>query len=425
MLRWLILLVLLGAAAAIAGTFAAQPGEVMLAWGDYRVASSAAIFVVALALAMILAVLLYQILRALGRAPASLFGSRSERRRRRGYEALSRGLVAVAAGDGETASRQSKRAERLLDERPLTMLLSAQSAQMQGDERAAARFFQEMRERPDTEFLGVRGLLTQAMRRHDWAEALKLAQRAYQINPKSEWVVSTLYDLHKQAGQWSEAEALLERSTAAKVLAPADAARERAELLFKMSLDAGGAEALRWAEKAGKADPGYVPAAVRQARLLVADGRLRKAAELIERTWARSPDPELADVYWQATESDDALKKVRAAQRLARSNPDHYESRITVAVAALEARLWGEARSQLESIAGDDASPRICRLMATLEEAEHGDLNRARKWLMRAARNGEDAAVGEAAGAEPVPPPAIANPVALPAESEGKIASPR
>lgn len=420
MLRWLLFLAILAAAAGIAGSFASAPGEVTLAWGDYRIASSAAIFVVALVLAMAAAAIAYRLLLAIGRAPGSLFGGRSERRQRRGYEALSRGLVAVAAGDGDTAARQARRAERLLDERPLTMLLSAQSAQMRGDEQAAARFFQTMRDRPDTEFLGLRGLLTQAMRRHDWQEALKLAERAYQLNPKSEWVVSTLYDLHKQAGHWGEAEALLDRSTAAKLLAPSAAARERAELLYKKSIEAGGGEALRWAERACKADPAYTPAVARLARLLVAEGRLKKATEAIERAWAIAPDPELADVYWAATESDDALKKVRAAQRLARVNPDAAESRITVAVAALEARLWGEARSQLESIAGEDAPPRTCRLMATLEEAEHGDLSRARMWLMRAAKNGDEPVTGEAVDAEPTPPPAIANPVALPANADAK-----
>ena len=413
MLRWIALIVLLAVAAIIAGTFAAAPGEVLLEWGDYRIASSFAIFLVALVALMAAAALLYRVWWTIRRAPHTLLGSRRERRRRRGYEALSRGLVAVAAGDAETAGRQSKRAERLLDERPLTMLLSAQAAQMQGDDGAAASFFAVMRERPETEFLGLRGLLTQAMRRHDWPEALKLATRAYQLNPKSEWVVSTLYDLHKQLGQWSEAEALLERSVTAKVMAPTDATRERAELLYKKSLEAAGGDALRWAQKAFKADPGYSPAAARLARLYVGDGRLKKAVEVIERAWEKTPDPELADVYWTATESDDALKKVKAAHTLARFNPDHVESRITVAVAALEARLWGEARSQLESIASEDSAPRVCRLMAALEEAEHGDIARARMWLMRAARDGDAEPVEEA---PPAPPAPIANPVAAPLE---------
>lgn len=327
---------------------------------------------------------------------------RRERRQRRGFEALSRGLVAVAAGDADAADKQSRRAAQLLDDRPLTMLLQAQSAQLRGDDQAAARFFTAMRERPETAFLGLRGLLSQAMKRHDWQQGLRLAEEAYRLNPKSEWLIRTLYDLNKEAGRWTEAEALLERSTTSRVLAAEDTAPERAELLYRQSLESSGDQAMRYVRKAFDIDPGHVGAAARLARLLIAEGRHRKAVGVIERAWAKRPDPELADVYWTATESTDALKKVKAAQHLALCNPAHPESRIAIAVAALDAQLWGEARSNLESIAGDDASPRVCRLMATLEEAENGDMARARMWLLRAAREepGEELPAAAPAAAE-------------------------
>jgi HemY protein len=404
MLRWLAFIILLVLVAILAGTLAASPGELMLQWGDYRVTTSVAVFALLLAVLLAVVALLYRLWWSVRRAPAKLAGMTEDRRQRRGYEALSRGLVAVAAGDAETADKQAQRAGKLLDDRPLTMLLLAQAAQMRGDEQAAARFFAAMREHAETEFLGLRGLLSQAMRRHDWQQSLELAERAYQLNPKSDWVISTFYELNKQVGRWTEAERLLDRSMSAKLLPPAAAAHERADLLYRKSLEAAGGDAVRLAQKAFDADPGFVPAAARFARLLVGEGKLKKAATVVERAWTKHPDPELADVYWAATESTDALKKVRAAQHLSQFNPDHVESRVTIAVAALEARLWGEARSNLESIAGDDAPPRICRLMATLEEAEHGDIARARTWLMRAAR--EDAQGGEAPLPEPTPVPA-------------------
>ena len=160
--------------------------------------------------------------------------------------------------------------------------------------------------------------------------------------------------------------------------------RERAEILLRQSEAGPGDAALALAKKAYQADTGYPAAAARYARLLIAAGRHSRAAEVIERAWEARPDPELADLYWDARRAHDALAKVKAAQRLATHNPDHTESRVTIAVAALEARLWGEARSNLESVAGENATPRVCRLMAELEEAEHGDLSRARIWLMRA-----------------------------------------
>ena len=82
------------------------------------------------------------------------------------------------------ASRRA--APTLVDDRPLVTLLSAQAAQLDGDEQAAAKFFQAMSEKPETAFLGVRGLLVQAMRREDWDQALTLARRAYRLDPKAD-----------------------------------------------------------------------------------------------------------------------------------------------------------------------------------------------------------------------------------------------
>lgn len=385
MLRWGFIIVLLGLAAAGAGWLAQRPGMVAMEWGGYRVDTSVPVLLILIGLLIVVCALLYRLWWSLRRVPQTMSRARHDRQQRRGYAALSRGLVAVAAGDSTAARKQARRAETLVDDRPLVTLLSAQAAQLDGDEQAAAKFFQAMTEKPETAFLGVRGLLVQAMRREDWDQALTLARRAYRLNPKSEWVVQTLYELQRRKGNWAAAEETLSETAKLKLIAPSQLPRERAELLYKQSLEFEDERGLEWARRAHKADPGYPPAAARYARLLIAAGKHRRAASVIESAWERTPDPDLAEAYWAARQANDALTKVQAAQRLARRNPDHMESRIAIATAALEARLWGEARTNLESIAGPDAPPRVCLLMAELEEAEHGDLARARTWLMRAA----------------------------------------
>ena len=68
---------------------------------------------------------------------AAFLRRRRERRRRAGYRALTQGMVAVAAGDPQEARRFARSADALLADPPLTLLLSAQAAQLDGDETAA------------------------------------------------------------------------------------------------------------------------------------------------------------------------------------------------------------------------------------------------------------------------------------------------
>ena len=58
------------------------------------------------------------------------------------------------------------------------MLLSAQAAQLSGDEKAAGRFFKAMTEEPETRYLGLSGQLRQALQDGDHSNALHLAEEA-------------------------------------------------------------------------------------------------------------------------------------------------------------------------------------------------------------------------------------------------------
>ena len=388
MWRALRFLVVLGAVAAGAAWLADQQGAAILEWCGYRLETTTTVLVVAVAAVAVAAALLYRIWLFICRVPAALGRVRRDGRRRRGYLALTRGMVAVAAGDAEDARRQGKRAEGLLGDPPLTMLLSAQAAQLAGDERAAEKFFTAMLERPETEFLGLRGLLAQSLKQADWEQALALARRAYRLKPKSDWVAANLFDLQLRAGQWADAEMTLGETVRGALVGAQEGERRRAVLLHQRSLEAGaradGADSLRLARRAFEQDPAFVPGAVRLASLLLAAGKRRKAVQAIERAWRRQPHPDLAEVYRAARPGADALERLRALQHLADLNPGHAESHLTVARAALEARLWGEARKHLEAASGAAASATVCRLMAELEESEHGDTARAHEWLRRA-----------------------------------------
>jgi HemY protein len=395
MVRALAFLVVIAALAYVAAQMADRPGSVTLHWQGWRVDTSVAVLVVTMGVIAATTALVYRLWLFLRRAPARLVQARNEGRRRRGYLALTRGMVAVAAGDPGDAMRQVKRAEVLLDEPPLTMLLSAQAAQLGGDEGAAERFFTAMLERTETEFLGLRGLLTQAQKRGDTSETLRLAERAYRLKPDSEWVAGSLFEQQVGAGRWADADATLTRSVKNGLVDGDLGRRRRAVLTHQQSLEtaSGGdaAGALSIARKAHELEPGFVPAAVHLAALYVDAEKVRKATPVIERAWRQSPHPDLLAAYHAAVAPTDALAWLQAVQRLA-DGGDDTENRLALAGAALEARLWGESRTHLEPVAGDRAPGRVCRLMAEIEESEHGDLAQAHDWLMRAAHGKADPA---------------------------------
>jgi HemY protein len=394
MLRALWFILLLAVLAAVAMWLADHPGQVSVVWQGYVIETSATVLVVSIAAVGALSAFAYRLWIFVRGVPAALARFRRDARRRRGYLALSRGMVAVAAGDPGEARRQAGRASDLLDQPSLTMLLSAQSAQLSGDEEAAQKFFNEMLGSPDTEFLGLRGLLGQAMKLENAADALKWARRAGRLKPQSAWVARTLFDLTSRAGLWAEADEALAVATRNKHVSPSEARRPRAVLGHLMSIDAGThgehARALKLAKKSCQEAPDLSPAHVHFAGLLKAAGKDRKAANTLEAAWAIIPTSEIALAYLEMSGPDasaDVMAGVKAAQGLAAFNPKAPASALIVARAALKASLWGDARKALKGVELSEIpiSGSYCQLMAGLEEAENQDLIAAREWLVRAA----------------------------------------
>lgn len=387
MWRVLRIVIVIAIVAVAAVWLAENPGRVTLAWHGWRIDTSVAVLVAAVLLLSVAAAVLYRGWVALRRAPGRIGDAWRLRRRQQGYQALTRGMVAVAAGDAEEAQRQVRRADVLLNEPPLTMLLSAQAAQLAGDDRAAAKFFAAMSEREETEFLGVRGLLAQAMNRGADDEARTLARRAWRLRPKSEWVAGVLFDLEVRAGRWQDARATLDDVLRRRLISAERGRRRNAVLATELARDAGAhggdEEAMRHAREAHDLAPDLVPATVALARGLIAAGKEGRARALIERAWLLNPHPDLAETYLAASAEKEPLGRVRAVQRLVHEAPNVAESRYALSRALVDARLWGEARKVLAGF-GDDPPARACRLLAEIEEAEHGNLALSRQWLMRA-----------------------------------------
>ena len=395
MWRLSVFVVVLGVLAWSAVWFADHPGDVAIRWQGYAVTASVGVLLLLVAGVAVLWALIYHSWLWLRAGPRRFRENRAARRRERGYQALTKGLVAVAAGDARSAQRLGREAGRLV-ENPLNLLLLAQAAQLDGDETKARRHFGAMLEHDETEFLGLRGLIVQATKAGEWGAARDYARRAYALRPETEWVSSALFDLESRAGDWRAAQKALESAARHKHLNAAEAPRRRALVLAERAraMHAGGndGDALALAREAHKLAPGLVAATALAAELLAAQGKRRAASRLVEDGWKRAPHPDLARAFAAIAPGETAIERVKRFERLHQRNPDHPESRIALAQAALEAELWGSARAHLEAAAQERPTQRVFALLATVEERQTGDAEAVRAWLLRAAGAAGDVA---------------------------------
>lgn len=396
MVRVIVFLLTLAALAAGAGWIADNPGEVSVTWMGFNLHTTNILVPIATVLVLAaLAFILFEVLKWLVAAPLRTRRVLRERRHRRAEEAVSRGIVAIGAGDRRAAERHAYDAQRLAPNAPLTLLLTAQTAQLAGDRGAAETAFRAMLDQPATKVLGLRGLHVEAQRRQDAVAARAIAEEAVKAAPSAAWAADAVLQGQSLAGDWDGALASIERQASAKIIDKATAKRQRSVLMAAKALAAemtDPASAKAFALEAHSLDPALVPAAAAAGRLLGADGEARKATKILEQTWKLSPHPDIAEAYVEARTGDTARDKLKRMETLAALAPEHPESGLSLARVALDASAFDVARKALERIAASHPTQRFCLLMAELAQRETQDQGRAREWMAKALRAPRDPA---------------------------------
>lgn len=391
MIQVVLFLVTVGLIAAGFVWFADRPGDVIINWMGYRIETSVMVTLLAVAALIVAGILIWSIARAILRSPEQVSLFFRHRRAMRGHLAISRGLIAIGSGDTRLARRSADEAARLSPGDPLTLLLTAQSAQLAGDRAGAERAFFEMTRHEHTKLLGLRGLYIEAQRRGDAATARRAAIEAAQAEPSLAWAGQAVLDDRCGQGDWSGALQALDGTRAS--LAKDDYRRKRAVLLTAQALaleeDRDPIAARTAALDALKLAPGLVPAAALAGRRLAESGDTRRAGKVLTAAWRLNPHPDLAEAYADIRSGDTARARLTRMQSLADKSPEDpsaaREGAIAVARAAIDAREFKIARDALAPYL-TAPSKRIATLMAELEEAEHGDVGRVREWLGRAMR---------------------------------------
>jgi HemY protein len=385
MIRVLVYLVIVAVLAFGAVWFAERPGDVAITWQGRRIDTSVMVLAAAVAAIAVATVMAWSILRAILRAPDLVSRYLRIRRGERGYRAVSQGLIAVGSGDARAAKKFTAEAVRIAPREPLTLLLSAQTAQLSGDRDAAVATFQEMADRDDTRVLGLHGLFVEAQRRHDHAAALGYAEEAAKHASVPVWAGQAVLEFRCVAGDWSGALDRLERNMKSGLIDKRTYRRQRAVLFTAQAQSLAGSDrerAIALAREAAKLAPDLVPAAALAGRLLGEAGERRRAARTIERAWRANPHPDLAAAYAALRPGDSARQRLSRVETLAAKGPADAEAALAVARVALDAQEFAAAR---KALAPYTASPRkrVAALMAELEMAQ-GDEGRAREWMARA-----------------------------------------
>ncbi|CUH65054.1 tetratricopeptide repeat protein [Thalassovita gelatinovora] len=395
LIKIVVFVVLVAAAALGAGYLLEMDGGVRIAFGGIEfsltpLSAVIAFLVLLLSLWLLLklAALAVAVLKFLNGDETALSRYFDRNRERKGYQALTEGMMALASGEPRVAMHKAARAERYLAQPSLTNLLTAQAAEMAGDSKKAQEVYKRLLQDDKTRFVGVRGIMKQKLSEGDTDTARKLAEKAIALKPKHEETQDTLLQLQAQARDWSGARGTLNLKLKNGSL-PRDVHKRRDAVLAlseaKTILTEGSSlEAMEEAIEANRLSPDLVPAAALAARGLIEKQQLRKAAKILKKAWAVHPHPDLAVAFAAIHPDETATERLKRFQPLLHLVPDHRETKLLEAELQIAVEDFPAARRALGDLVEHDPDSRALTIMAAVARGEGASDTVVKGWLARA-----------------------------------------
>ncbi|THF91963.1 MAG: heme biosynthesis protein HemY [Sulfitobacter sp. SK025] len=309
-------------------------------------------------------------------------------RERKGYEALSQGLMALASGEGRLALSKAEKADKYLEKPELTNLLIAQAAEMAGDRRKAEETYRKLVTNESTRFVGVRGIMKQKLAEGDTDTALKLAEKAFALKPKHEETGDVLLKLQAEKEDWAGARQTLNTKLKNGQM-PRDVHKRRDAVLAlseakDVIAEGNSIEAREAAIEANRLSPDLIPAAVMAAHGYIDQGRPKYATRLLKKAWDVQPHPDLAAAFAAIQPDESPKERLKRFTTLTRLHPEHPETKMLLAELNIANEDFPQARRSLGNLVETDPTARSVTLMAAIERGEGASDTVIKGWLARA-----------------------------------------
>ena len=394
MIRALWTLVKISIVVAVVLWVAERPGTITIDWMQYKLTFHVGFFLLSVMAVVVVGIFIFSIIKYALDLPKNIQRYSDIKDKDKGLKALTLGMCAVASGDKKSANYQSIRANRFLgEEEPLSLLLSAQAARLDGREHDAATKFANLISQKEVSFLGLKGLLQSALDAGDYEGAREIGHEALKQNPSQDWLLQVVYDLELRLRNWDCAVKVLYSAEKNGVIPVNKANSDRVAMILARADEAGqsGDETslFRMLQKAYKVDPRFIPTVTRLAGMYLDRGKRKAALSIVEKAWKSTPHPDLVALWGRAApvakDGDEAMARMRWFEKLLNLDPKSVEGLQATAMAAMEAGLWGEARKHLERAESIRPNVNLYKLWSKLEDRTTQNDEDVRKWLNKAA----------------------------------------
>ncbi len=353
---------------------------------DLVVTTSSSVLIIGLIIIILITLLLQRIVFFF-KQTALKYRIRKERvKYERGYNSFLLGMVALANKDYKKAILETKKISKYFKDESLSLLLKSETLKIEKKFDELNSVYEIMLKNPNTNLLGLRGLMEQNLRAQDFHHAFIYGEKLFNLNPKIDKLYDTLINIIGKTQNWQKLFQINDQAAKLNIIDKTTYAENKSIALYeiaKIKQYSSENEAIKLMEKALKLREYFTPYVSLYIQLLIAGKKLLKAKNYLNKAWSRLSHPELKNEIKLLSKT---LKvSYYELSKYITSNTSHtFDSKILLTESLIENENWSAAKKQLSSLLEHKPQKEVCLLMAKIEEGDTNNPQKINSWISRA-----------------------------------------
>ncbi len=333
------------------------PGEVKILWKDYLVETNVmGLFTISIVFCIIIMFLFATYIK-IKNFPRQYVLTQKEKNITLAQNSLTEISLALSKGDFIALEKNARKIKKQLDEHVFSTYLIAQASIQAKEYKKAEKYLNIIKKNKNAEFIAYKSLGLVSIKQNQEKLSLKYLKKAHSLDEKDLWVSEQLSLILAKAEKWSEALNILKFVD--NVKSP-NLFEKKAFYMLESGVDPFKYYDLSLAS---------LPSVLKIIELNMRNLDEKKALDVITRTWEKYQYLGMIHRFFKQ-DSYDVKIALRRFKKIYKAimHVETDETKLALAMSAFEAKLWGKAKSLLQSISDHDIDQRVVDLWKKLSK---------------------------------------------------------
>lgn len=248
--------------------------------------------------------------------------------------------------------------------------------------------YQELLQYENTKLYGLKGLVSLRIEKKRYNEALEYAEKAINIQPKSQQILQDLYKIYSSLELFENTQTIITKLLKYNYISEENATTLLIENYLnnaKLSiLDSKISNAISLLEKALKLDKSHFDTIDLLSKLYFQNNSKKLAYKIIEKAWDIHPSSSIIDLLLEISNQEPLNKKIKLIENLINLRPDYKEGYLSLTKIYINENNLNEARKTMDKFLSSHApDSNTSKIMALIETKAHNNHSVIANWLQK------------------------------------------